>query len=276
MAGRQTQIDTVRSAYTHIELRVERVQVRLPGITSPDFLAGDIILFASTDDAFSNLSRWLMRGEHEAPTYSVHTGQFLDDRRVLEMEAWARIRTVGDVLRRRYWHGPFRSLMPPPAWAQFYDLLNRRFRRYRHLWQGLWKVRGFEVWRFTELTSEQRDALTREAMRYVNVRFGFLKLWAHVLDGSISKLLHRDVFLFRHIDPEDRHPVCSGITAAAYDRALHYRFGVDPECADPDQISDWVRSHPEEWVRVFCLEEYLQDQANPLSRMQADRAVTGP
>jgi len=266
MAGRQ--IHTLRSLnkYTHAERlaephgerRVERAQIRVPGISTPEFLAGDIILFASTGDAFSNLSRWLMRGEHEGPTYSVHTGQFLDDRYVLEMEAWARLRTIGDILKRRYWHGPFRSLMPPPAWAQFYDLLNRRFQRYRHLWQPLWKARGFEVWRCTTLTTEQRAALTHEAMKYVNVRFGFLKLSAHALDDSICKLLHKDVFLFRHIDPEDRHPVCSGITAAVYDRALHYRFGVDPECADPDQIYDWVHSHPEEWVRVFPVEETQQ------------------
>jgi hypothetical protein len=60
--------------------------------------------------------------------------------------------------------------------------------------------------------------------------------------------------LFRHSDPADHHPVCSGITASVYDKVLHYRFGVDPECADPDQIHDWVRSHPDAWVRVFRLE----------------------
>lgn len=269
MAGRQMQTHTYRAAnrYTHADPRAERAEARVPGFSTTEFLAGDIILFASTDDAFSNLSRWLMRGEHEGPTYSVHTGQFVDNHRVLEMESWARIRTTGDILKRRYWHGPLRALMPPAAWAQFYDLLNRRFWRYRHLWRGLWKARGFEVWRCTKLTSQQRAALTRETMKYVDVRFGFLKLSAHALDDFISKLLHRDVFLFRHIDPEDRHPVCSGITAAVYDTALHYRFGVDPECADPDQISDWVHSHPDEWVRVFRLEETSQGlSARPGSR----------
>jgi hypothetical protein len=96
----------------------------------------------------------------------------------------------------------------------------------------------------------------------VNVRFGFLTFTAHALDNMICKLLHRDVFLFRHIDPADRHPVCSGITAAVYAKVLHYRFGVDPECADPDQIYDWVHAHPDEWVRVFRREPDPSEPAN--------------
>ncbi len=42
-----------------------------------------------------------------------------------------------------------------------------------------------------------------------------------------------------------------------YDKVLGYRFGVPSECADPDQIYDWLVAHPNEWVRVFSLEEYL-------------------
>jgi hypothetical protein len=232
--------------------------------STPAFLAGDIILFGSTGDLFSNLSRWLMRGRHESPTYAVHTGQFLDPHRVLEMEGMVRIDTFDGVLNRRYWQGPFRSLCPPPAWAQLYALLNRRFGRYGRYWQGLWKARGFEVWRCTRLPAEERDALTREALKYLNVKFGFAKLGAHMLDDLICKLLHRDVFLFRHSDPEDRHPVCSGVTATVYDRALHYRFGVDPECADPDQIHDWVRAHPDEWVCVFRREPDPSAQTNTI------------
>ena len=219
----------------------------------PQFFAGDVIFFASTGDAFSNVGRWLMKGEHERPTYAVHTGQFLDSHRVLEMDMVARVATIGEVLNRRYWQGPLRALLPPPVWALLAAMLNRRCRRYRRYWQGLWKPRGFEVWRCRTLTAEQRGALTREALTYMNVKFGFLKFTAHALDNVICKLLRKDVFLFRHIDPENRHPVCSGITATAYDKALRYRFGVDPACADPDQMHDWVAEHSDEWMRVFRL-----------------------
>jgi hypothetical protein len=209
-----------------------------------------------------------MRGKHEAPTYAVHTGQFIDPQRVLEMEAVTRIATIDEVIKRRYWQGPFRAMLPPPAWVWIHATLGRRLQRssrhpryshYRRYWQGLWKPRGLEVWRYRTLTEEQGAALAREARKYLNVRFGYLKFLTHALDNVLCKLLRRDVFLFRHTDPEQRHPVCSGITASIYDKVLHYRFGVDPECADPDQIYDWVHSHGGEWVQVFCLEPYLAD-----------------
>jgi hypothetical protein len=53
----------------------------------------------------------------------------------------------------------------------------------------------------------------------------------------------RDAFLCRHTGPEQRHPVYARISASVYDKVLHGRFGVDPECAAPDQIYDWVHSH---------------------------------
>ena len=244
--------------------RPQRAPVKVR-VAMPPFLAGDVILFASTGDMFSSLSRWLMRGPHEGPTYAVHSGQFLDARRVLEMEGTAQILTLNEVINRRYWQGPLRGLMPPPAWARLDEALNRRFPRYRRLARGLWQRRGFEVWRCRTLTDEQRAALTREALQYAHVPFGFGKLGAHLLDDLLSKLLRRDVFLFRRADPEDHRPVCSGITAAVYDRALHYRFGLEPEAVDPDQIHDWVRAHPAEWECVFRREpEWPPAPARPV------------
>jgi hypothetical protein len=284
MAVQQMHKHRLRNRHPHTE---PHTQVHTP---TPEFLAGDIILFASTGDIYSKVARWLMRGEHEGPTYAVHTAQFLDPHRVLEMDMVAKIETLGDMLNRRYRQGPFRMFPPLPPlrplsdatpsnrfwwWVEqlserVIDALNRRY------WQGLWKRRGFEVWRCATLTVEQRRALTREALKYVNVRLGFVKFWAHLFDDLICKLLHKDVFLFRRIDPEDRHPVCSGVTASVYDKALHYGFGVDAECADPDQIYDWVSSHPDEWVRVFSMEECSQRlSTRPGSRRRA-REPWGP
>ena len=49
-----------------------------PGTGAPEFLAGDIILFAGTGDLFSDVGRWLMRGKQEAPAHAVYTGQLPD------------------------------------------------------------------------------------------------------------------------------------------------------------------------------------------------------
>src|SRR3954464_15291732 len=106
----------------------------------PQFLAGDIILFAGEDDLYSKVGGWLMRGVHEGPTYAVHTAQFINPQQILEMDFVAQIKSLDDVLNRRY------KL-------------------------DMWKRRGFEVWRCTTFTEEQREALTRQALSYLNVKF---------------------------------------------------------------------------------------------------------
>jgi hypothetical protein len=189
----------------------------------PQFLAGDIILFSGQGDLYSKFSRWLMRGDREGPTYAVHTAQFLSSGRVLEMDVVGKLKTVDDIFNKR-------------------------------VKMDTWKRRGFEVWRCTVLSDSQRQAVTHQAVAYLNMRFGFLKFGEHLVDGLLSKLVHKDIFFLRRL--HNGYPVCSEITAMAYDRALGYRFGVPPECADPDHIYDWVAGHPDQWMRVFALEEY--------------------
>jgi hypothetical protein len=205
-----------------------RKQTKIP---MPAFLPGDIILFAGKKgDRYTRLADWVMRSNGESPTYAVHTAQFLDSRRVLEMDYVVRVKTISDILNRRV------------------DL-------------NSWERRGFEVWRCRTLSEPQREALTDQALRYINVRFGYLKMIAHLLDGLIHKVARRDMFLFRQLDPDGSSPVCSGVTAFVYDKALRYRFGVEPECADPDHIHDWLVAHPGEWERIFCLEEFGEQAA---------------
>jgi hypothetical protein len=192
----------------------------------PKFLAGDIILFAGRGDVSDLVSRWIERSPGEAPTYAVHTAQFLDPDRYLELDIVVKIRANPEILRKRQAHDG-------------------------------WQQRGFEVWRCRQLMPEQREALTSEALAYLGETFGAAKFLTHFLDGIASKLARKEVFFFRRLNHDQRYPICSWITAFSYDRALHYRFGVPPECADPDQIDDWVSSHPDDWVRVFRLEDYI-------------------
>jgi hypothetical protein len=208
------------------ETRVAPVApVAAGGDLLPVFLAGDIILFSARDDWYGRLSRWLMRTSGEGPTYAVHTAQFLGPGRYLELDIVGKIRALGALLQQHQAH-------------------------------DLWQRRGFAVWRCLSLTSAQRAAVTRQALAYVGARFGMAKFGTHLLDGLISKARGRDVFFFRRLNHDQRYPICSWITAFSYDRALHYQFGVPPECADPDAIADWLSAHPAEWVCVFRLEDY--------------------
>jgi hypothetical protein len=191
----------------------------------PRFRAGDIILFAGQGDLYSRVARRMMRLPGEGPTYSVHTAQFISARYILEMDMVARIKTIDDVLHKRGNH-------------------------------DMWQRRGFEVWRCRTLTRAQREALARQTLAFRHRRFGGLAFLMHLLDGLISQVARRDVYAFRRLNHLNRYPVCSEITAVAYDAALHYQFGVAPDCADPDQIYDWVTSHPAEWEQVYCLAEF--------------------
>lgn len=204
----------------------------------PEFLAGDIILFSGKSDLYGRFTRWLMRSRGEGPTYAVHVAQFIDSRRVLEMDVVGKIKTVDDILNKRV------------------DL-------------DTWQRRGFEVWRCTSLTPEQREAITRETLRFVNSKFGFAMFTAQLFDGLIRKASNKDVYLFRRLAGHSVRPICSEITSEVYYHALHYQFGVPPECADPDNLYDWVYDHPGEWVRVFDLKEFAPQKP---ARMEATPA----
>jgi hypothetical protein len=191
----------------------------------PECLAGDIVLFAGRGDFYGRLSRWVMRTSGESPTYAVHTAQFLDADRYLELDIVGKIRATTEIFTKRQSH-------------------------------DLWQRRGFEIWRCRSLTREQREAVTRQALSYLGAKFGMGKFLTHLLDGLINRVIRRDIYFFRRLNHDQRYPICSWITAYSYDRALNYQFGVPPECADPDEIGDWLSTHPDEWVRIFRLEEY--------------------
>jgi hypothetical protein len=149
----------------------------------------------------------------------VHTAQFLDADTVIEMAASVKTRSTQELLQLR---------------------------------------NAIEVWRCRSLTPTQRQTVSDTARAYLGRKFGWSKLVTHLLDGLVNKLVQKPIFFFRRLNHDQRYPICSWITAYSYDRAVHYQFGVPPQCADPDQIHDWVRSHADEWVRVFALEESPQ------------------
>jgi hypothetical protein len=179
---------------------------------TPSFQPGDILFFAGNSDLSGPLSRWFTRSRNEQPTYAVHTAQFIDTRTILEMNFLVKKRSLAQVLRNK---------------------------------------RPFEVWRRRGLTAGQRHALTTKALVYFGTKISCAKLLTHALDGLINKISRKEVFFFRRLNHGDTYPICSWITAFAYARVLHYSFGVPPECADPDQMHDWVRSHPRQWTLIY-------------------------
>jgi hypothetical protein len=196
----------------------------------PEFLPGDVILCPGRHVLPHLLTRWATRSHAERPTYAVHTAQFLAADQIIEMAAVVKKRSTPEFLQMR---------------------------------------KAFEVWRYTTLTRGQRLAIARQAREYLGRKFGWSKLVTHLLDALVNKVAHKPIFFFRRLNHDQRYPICSWITAFSYDRAVHYQFGVPPECADPDHIHDWLVAHPDEWVCIFSLEEYPQ---RPPQRAAADYA----
>lgn len=186
--------------------------------TSPNlpsnFLAGDVIFFAGKGDLSGVFGKWLVRSFGEQPTYAVHVAQCLDAERVLEMDGRVKIKNLCQLFNSK---------------------------------------RGFQVWRCTWLNDTQREALNRKALAYLNAKFGLAKLFTHLLDCLLTKLVRKDIFLFRRLNHNDRYPICSWVTAFSYDRVLHYQFGIEPNGADPDQMHDWVTAHPNDWQCTYTL-----------------------
>jgi hypothetical protein len=192
---------------------------RMSGEEIPKFMPGDVILCPGRRAVPHLLTRWVTESPDEHPTYAVHTAQFLSAHRIIEMEAIVKKRGLKEFFQMR---------------------------------------KAFEVWRCRSLTPAQRRAVALKSLEYLGKKFGWSKLFTHLLDSLVNKAVHRQVFFFRRLNHDQRYPICSWITAFSYDRALRYRFGVPPECADPDHICDWLNGHPDEWVRVFRLEEAPQ------------------
>ena len=167
---------------------------RRPASISPSFLPGDVIFLASRGDLPGRLGKWIAQSRGEFPTYAVHTAQFLDAHTILEMDFRTKRRDLDELLR---------------------------------------SGRGFEVWRRRGLTDGQREALAGNAFVYLGTKFGWANLVTHALDGLINKIARKEVFFFRRLNHSDRKPICSWITAFAYDRVLHYNFGVPREMCGP-------------------------------------------
>ena len=107
------------------------------------------------------------------------------------------------------------------------------------------EVKGeIEVWRNAKWTDDQRAAFAAELAAQVGKGYGVLKLLVHLADVGLGWLVGREVVVFRHVLLDRRYPICSYLVAMAAHDATGYRFGIDPEAADPDTMHDHVTASP--------------------------------
>jgi hypothetical protein len=120
--------------------------------------------------------------------------------------------------------------------------------------EALWRVREHSllkeyggkrdlvsIYRRIDLADGDRAKIVARARRYVGKKYGWWKLPAHGLDSVLSRMFGRNVYLFRKALWIDDRPICSWVTAEAYDE-MDIRFcGKNPHVCQPDDIDDEVR-----------------------------------
>jgi hypothetical protein len=100
------------------------------------------------------------------------------------------------------------------------------------------------VFRPLNLSSEDVDKVVREARDHVGEKYGFGKLVLHFLDWCLL-----GAYVFRRLGTSERYPICSWLVADAFE-AVGKRFGKDKCQAQPDDIWDFVTSHPKKYMEV--------------------------
>jgi hypothetical protein len=100
------------------------------------------------------------------------------------------------------------------------------------------------VFRPKNLNLVQYDLIRIEALKYVDHRYGYAKLLAHLADYCLF-----GTYCFRKLADNPNYPICSWVVAAAYAKVGKY-FGVDPGMATPDDIWDFCVNNPDIYRQV--------------------------
>lgn len=108
------------------------------------------------------------------------------------------------------------------------------------------------VHRMIGITDKQREELAIEMALKIGQSYGVFKLFAHLVDGLISKIpgTGRSPRVMRRLCFVESMPICSQAVALCYRDVLGYEFGMDANEITPDGITDWCNKHPKEWARI--------------------------
>lgn len=109
------------------------------------------------------------------------------------------------------------------------------------------KNKAVAVFRPLNMSAEDIARVVAKAETYVGRRYGYLKLLAHWLDWLLQ-----GAYVFRRLANQDRYPICSWLVAYSF-AAADKHFGVEPGAAEPDDIWDFVTTHPDVYREIVPL-----------------------
>lgn len=146
-------------------------------------------------------------------------------------EAKSNVNHVGLITRAGWYCSDVRTQLRPQAQST----------------EALWRVRcgnfpelyrdykgAFSIWR-PRFTTRVDDALLEKyTKKYCGKRYGWWKLIFHAF--KIEGLLRIR-----------KRPICSSLVGDVYETVYRYQFGKPGLQLDPDDIEDWILSHPQDW-----------------------------
>lgn len=111
------------------------------------------------------------------------------------------------------------------------------------------RTTAVRVWRPRFVTHHVANLLAANAVRREGQHYGYGKIAAHAVD----RWLFGGRYAVRRLFVLEQMPICSMLVAAVYEQVLGYRFGVEVREAQPDDIDDWCKDHPDEWEELTPL-----------------------
>jgi hypothetical protein len=100
------------------------------------------------------------------------------------------------------------------------------------------------IYRPLNVPREQINRIIDSARHYIGDGYGYAKIVTSLLDWCLC-----GAYVFRRLTHAQKWPICSWVVAHAY-AAVGLNFGVDPGAATPDDIWDFVKSHPAKYECV--------------------------
>jgi hypothetical protein len=97
------------------------------------------------------------------------------------------------------------------------------------------------------LSPEERAVVVRAAEEYLGKDYSYFKILLHLLDWLLQ-----GAYFFRRLGGINDYPICSWLVAQSYAK-VGKTFGVAPGAASPDDIWDFVTTHPTKYAMVRAL-----------------------
>lgn len=113
--------------------------------------------------------------------------------------------------------------------------------------------KGYRVMiaRRLDLSDADQFLIINKAYSFIDKKYGFLKLIAHLGDYYLSWFHRKNVFFFRKLTRSKEYVICSWVVAFAYAARKMFFNRTNPEYCQPDDIADEIEQNPGKYRIIY-------------------------